>query len=434
MIEDTQQADDRNKSALFLTYQFTPGGNQYRSVKFAKYLPEFGWQLTVLTPHRQNKANSQVESNGCTAFRNVDVVRTGVYDPRNRIWDALSRLPAAWRYASVLKANLRYPDHRRHWYRDALPVARRLLRENAYDVIYSTSPPVTAHWIALRLKREFSIPWIADFRDPWKGSIPFVFETRERLWRWRRSLDQSLERQVYSNADVIVANTPSQRARIVQDFSVAPDKVITIPNGYDEEDFANLREEPSGNSFRITYCGSVYAHYSPQRMVDAIGNFMQGNKDANVKLTFAGSSCTWAEKNIQDPEIKPRLELLGQIPHAEVPRLLKSSHLLIQVLPPGTGFCVPSKLYEYMRSGTPIVAIGDRPSEMDRLLKETRRGVLFEHDNLDGVVQHIRELYEAWQRSEFPCRPKSNDLLLNYDRRNLAQKLAMTFEHASVKT
>jgi glycosyltransferase involved in cell wall biosynthesis len=413
------------KRALMLAYYFPPAtsGGVPRTVKFAKYLREFGWESTVIAPNRNGMPGKNIGF-GREVPEEAEIIRAGNAAQNPWLWRTLDRCPYLWRAFRKVRAGVEYPDIFRHWLTTALPEARRLLREGRHDVIFTTSPPVTSHCIALQLKDEFQIPWVADFRDPWTDNTIGY----ENPWRWRKRLDVRLERNIYQNADVIIANTPTNRRTMIAKHGAAEDKVVTITNGYDEHDFTGLTPAKKADAFRITYTGSFYASYNPMRFLEAFRRFLDRPEHPRAKLVLAGDACGWVGDHVKDPELLGAMEFLGRVPHHDACQLLLDSDLLLHVYPTDVPYSVPGKLYEYLRSGTPIIAVCDRPSEVSRILEETGRGRAFRHDEMDELAEYLGAQYASWPRGNGRHVSGVDERIQCYERRRLAERLAAIFD------
>ncbi len=416
------------RKVLILAYEFPPrgGGGVQRTSKFAKYLSEFGWTATVLTPECSvDGSENEVDESLLADVADTEVIFTGKPVTASdtftkRLLQRLHRTPGGWRWCPALRANVLYPDQFFSWKKDVLATARPLLASGQFDLIYSTSPPITAHLAAMTLKSEFGLPWVADFRDPWTDNRVAY----RRIWGVRKAIDRRLERRVYSQADAVIANTEANRAKMIDRHGVPNDKVITIPNGYDEADFQHLVAERPREHFRVTYCGSAYADYTPRAFIAVLQRFLQRRPSARIRWTVAGSACEWAKQSVVNAQIREKLELVGYIPHQQVPQLLMSSHLLLQVLPKNSEYWVPGKIYEYLRSQTQIFAIGDRPSEVERILHTTGCGHMFSPDQGTEAATFLVEMYDKWERGELDEGHSYNDRVDVYERRAQSQRLA----------
>ncbi|RPH77601.1 MAG: glycosyltransferase, partial [Planctomycetaceae bacterium] len=333
-----------------------------------------------------------------------------------------------WRVEGRVRDALKYPDRFAAWARAALPAAREVLSRQSHSILYSTSPPMTSHWIALRLKREFRLPWVADFRDPWTDNVIDYGDPPH----WRRRIDFRLEHAVCREAERVIANTETNRSMLIKKHGIAQERVVTITNGFDEEDFVGIDEMPPPDRFRITYCGSFYRTYNPAAFLVALKALLGRRPDAAIQVTLAGSACQWARENVRDPELLQRIDLRGQIPNREVLALLAASHMLLHTYPGGIPYSVPGKLYEYIRSGRPIVAVGDRPSEVASLVEATCRGRVFRPDETAQLSAFLEAEFDKWQRTaEAPAGVSVDACLDRYERKTLTRRLAHVFETIS---
>jgi glycosyltransferase involved in cell wall biosynthesis len=427
------QAEDgkarrKPRRVLMLAYFFPPdaSGGVPRTVKFIKYLDRLDWKCTVIAPEwGSDRPDGEIGGFAASIPPDTEIIRVGVGgSDHGSTWTAFRRLPLLWRIEGMTRRLSEFPDEFTGWSRQVLPVAKRILSARHYDVIYSTSPPVTSHAIALRLTTEFGVPWVADFRDPWTdNSIAYG-----RPPHWRRQLDLRLERRICSTANRVIANTATNRATLVAKHDVAPEKIMTITNGYDEEDFEGVDGRPPNDRFRISYIGSFYSTYNPTAFLMALKQFLLQEPSARVVLTLAGGSCEWAAKHIDDPNLVARLELLGQLPHRNVFSLLAASHLLLHTYPQGIPYSVPGKLYEYLRSGRPIVAICDRPSEVASILERTRRGRAFRPNEVEELAGYLRSEYQRWLVDGTAPALRVDDSIRMYERKRLTEQLAEAFD------
>jgi len=416
---------------LVLSYFYPPdsSGGVPRTVKFIKYLDRLGWCATVVAPNWP--AASPVDAGADFAASipgGTEVIRAGSGNDDGAAWRMLHRLPLFWRVEGEAREALQYPDRSAVWARAALPAGRSALARQHHQILYSTSPPFTSHWIALQLKREFGVPWVADFRDPFTDNVIDYGQPPA----WRRRLDLRLEHAVYGEADRVIANTESNRSTMIERHGVPAEKVVTITNGFDEEDFVGVVGTPPADRFRITYSGSFYGPYNPAPFLVALRALLDRRPDSAIEVTFAGSACDWVRENVHDADLLRRFDLRGRVPNRHVQTLLMQSHLLLHTYPSGVPYSVPGKLYEYLRTGRPIVAVCDRPSEVLALLEETGRGRAFRPDETSQLSSYLESEFDRWDRKETtPAVIDSNSMLRRFERGFLTRRLADVFETLS---
>ncbi len=173
------------KRLLFVTYYFPPSGGPgvQRSLKFVKYLPEFGWKVTVLTVDPADAAYPDLDP-GLEAEipTGTAVIRTRARDPyaayakmmgvnKGTVVGVgfLSKHQTGFRekLARWIRANLFLPDARVGWTSFAKKAALDEVAAGDYHALLSTGPPHSAHLIAQAVKRETGLPWLLDLRDAW---------------------------------------------------------------------------------------------------------------------------------------------------------------------------------------------------------------------------------------------------------------------------
>lgn len=177
-----------NRRILFFAYYFPPlgGPGSIRALSFARHLPSFGWDITVLTPR------SGVYGVDPTLFsediQGVRVVRTASYEPATMLRGLgfskgapsasggnyvdevpLGRLGSTIR--NMARRWLYFPDSAIAWVYPALREARRLHREEPFGLVLSSSPPISGHLAARKFSRATRVPWVADWRDLWVSDM-----------------------------------------------------------------------------------------------------------------------------------------------------------------------------------------------------------------------------------------------------------------------
>lgn len=415
------------RDVLMIVYRFAPVAGSFvqRIVKLVKYLDREGWRSTIVTPRWTGEVLDHDLAE--TVPASVVVLETGEAKrgPAD-MWRLLERTPGGWRWVRALRRNLVYPDYAHVWKRAAVDRARRALSERHFDVLYSASPPATAHLAAMRLRSEFRIPWLLDFHDPWVDNE----QQYERMWGIRKMLDRRLEAKVLGEADIVAANTRFQQESFIQSNNLPPEKVVWTPCGYDEEDFSLANPPlPSERIFRIAYTGSFYRSYNPSFFFECLSGFLEKQGARDLRMTLAGKSCDATDLFDRFPTVKDRLDLKGYLRHEEIPGLLRDSHLLFLMIAPG-GRQVPAKFYEYLRAGRPIIATGDTEGDVAEILRETGRGRFFLPGQGDGLVSYLTEIYERWRTngSSPPFPPDAS--IQRFEMQAVARTFVAAFERA----
>src|SRR5262245_924343 len=99
------------RHALVLAYLFPPysDGGVPRTVKFVRYLKEFGWNCTVIAPHWEVH-QTQDFGFGTELPTDTEVIRAGKGGADSWLWKVLHKLPKFWQIEPAAQAALRYPD------------------------------------------------------------------------------------------------------------------------------------------------------------------------------------------------------------------------------------------------------------------------------------------------------------------------------------
>jgi len=200
---------------LFLTYNFPPEGGPavQRVVKFIKYLSRAGISCSVLTASKKNRIVD-------TSF-NKDIP--------NSVKITKTVDPGSWvpgEFKRIFK-RIFIPDKMALWQTTAMKKGAKLIKRDAIQCIFSTSPPHSTHLIAKKIADSTGSCWVADFRDEWIRNSLFFRSTYA-------SLQKQMEMSVLERCDRIITVTKTAKQNFAK--SVSNDKINYIPNGYDEED------------------------------------------------------------------------------------------------------------------------------------------------------------------------------------------------------
>jgi glycosyltransferase involved in cell wall biosynthesis len=404
------------RHVLLVAYYFPPlgGAGSLRVSGFATHLPEYGWEPTVLAPR-----NGAYHRDPSLRFPEDRVIRSASFE-LSRIGKRLLRVGgddirparvAGWRSAlrNGARQFLYYPDAQIGWFPAAWQRGREALRRTSFDSIFSSSPPVTAHLIARRLHREMSIPWVADFRDPWSEFLPPGSLVRRRAAR--------LERSVAQTASEVVMTSPSYARWHAAKWNRS---VTVITNGHDGE---HPRCVASPSRFTLAYLGSYYP--STQDLTGvwaAIRRLAAAGSPGVDSLLFIGDLPPALRAELANHGLDGLVEVAGFLPHAEaIARLRASSALLVAGPRSAEGVLrgqITAKLFEYLATERPIVYVGDPASDAAELLRRYPGCYVSAADDVDGIVK-------ALIRSNAEQEPRNVDDL---SRRKLTARLADLLE------
>jgi glycosyltransferase involved in cell wall biosynthesis len=406
------------KKVLIITYYWPPSGGSgvQRWLKFVKYLPSHGWEPHVFTPENPSFAVRDPSLENDVPVE-AEVIRFPIWEPYDIFfkisgWFGVKKqatptvVPAANRSAfqsisTWVRGNFFVPDPRRFWVQPSVKFLSDYLASNQIDIVVTTGPPHSMHLIGLRLKSKFPhLRWLADFRDPWTewGMWDSLMVTKAV-----RKLHKNMEAKVLAAADDIITITPFYAKRFEH---LARRPVTLLTNGFDEEDFAEMRYEKSG-FFLIRHVGLINEKCDPRPFMEALKNEMERDQQfaKDVRLEFIGEvhpdfrRYVGQQRAFEDVVLFP-----GNIPHKELIHLYGSSSSLLLIL---TGYkdaegFLPGKLFEYFATGLPVIGVGPVAGDAGRLLKETGAGVMIESADVVGIQKALRDAYKSWQEHSTP--------------------------------
>jgi hypothetical protein len=367
------------KKVLMVALEFAPcrSAGVQRTLRFSEYLKDFSWQPHIIT------------------------ATDNVYDRRD---DTLTVLPAVEKYVVKAKCSdaakkyaikgryfqwMTLPDRYWPWYFDAVKQASKVIEQERPDVIWSTYPVLTAHWIARKLQKKYNLPWVADFRDP----LQCRYDQSAQSYAW---LKKCMEKSIVKRATKVVF-TSNKAAELYRDLypNEDPAKFITIANGYYlSEDLASLAPVKR-ERFQLLYSGSLYANgRDPKQLFSALSLLKKQNfiSEDNFILTFRpGKSDTFqallAELNISDlVEFLPSTSFdsaVAEMYQASATVLIQDEIFHRQI---------PGKIYDYISVKRPILAITPKNSATADLIADLAFG--FNAWGVDEIATSIKYLLD----------------------------------------
>ena len=418
------------KKVLIITYYWPPSGGAgvQRWLKFAKYLPEYGWQPVILTvdpeyasyPQRDESLLSEVNPE-CLVFTTKSFELYNFY----KILSGKKEVPYGGfandskegilqKVSKFIRGNFLLPDPRKGWNKYALRKAAELIQKYNIETVVTTSPPHSTQLIGLMIKLRFKIRWIADLRDPWTD---IYYYNQFKHTAIARKIDKSYERVVVENADLLITVSEDVK-RIFAEKSNLPiaDKTVVIPNGFDENDF-RINNVPTEFKKIITYTGTISEAYDVDCLLDALGRLDDGLK-SKILIRFVGKVPPLVEHKFRNTKLE--VELVGYVDHPKSIEYLFRSDLLLLVIPKvkNNRGILTGKFFEYLASQKPILAIGPTDGDLSKIIRETKCGNMFDYADTEGMLKFIQySLNSAGAES-------NNEIVNQYSRKQLTEKMA----------
>ncbi len=422
------------KKVLIITYYWPPSGGAgvQRWLKFAKYLPEFGWQPIILTvdpayasyPQLDESLSKEVGSD-CLVYTtksfelyNLYKLVSGKKEVPYGGFANESKEGLLQKFSKFLRGNFLLPDPRKGWNKYALKKAAELIREFKIETVVTTSPPHSTQLIGLKLKQKFNIRWIADLRDPWTD-IYYYNQFKHTSLALR--IDKNYERKVVEKADVLITVSEDVK-RIFAEKSKLPiaSKTVVIPNGFDEDDF-RINIIPTETRKIITYTGTISEAYDVDSLLEALCLLSEDSK-SQMLIRFVGKVPSSVVNKFRTSGLE--VELSGYVDHAKSIEYLFRSDLLLLVIPKviNNQGILTGKFFEYLASQKPILAIGPTDGDLAKIIQETQCGELFDYEDSKGMLRFIQETL-VLPKTTIKPEPASQ-----YSRKGLTRKIIKLFE------
>lgn len=442
------------RQVLMAAYYFPPlsGSGVFRSIKFAKYLPLFGWKPTVISTDRPpNGWNFADESLVKEIPADMEVIRipdgistgreTSISDERAQavlgfLRDVLRHSPeAAQIYARMLQTKqgivnmLTFPCAALSWAYDTVQYIRKNMDLDKFQIIYTTSGPSSAHLIGFYLKKKYGIPWVADYRDPWTfNAYGADYDPANARHRLLFELESVLLRQADHNLTVAASMIDSY----TENFGIPSEKITGITNGYDEADFADISipEKPAGK-FTINYSGLLY---SQQRSIAPVLKALQQLRNekkidlSNVLFRITGTADQRNIEAVKEYGLEEIMEHTGYLSHREALLANVNASLLLLLVGDEPKFkpVYTGKIFEYLRSGRPVLALAPKGGAVDQALRESGHGKAFLSTQIPKIKAMILREYQKW-RSGKVYELLHSPQIEKFERRVLTEQLSEVF-------
>ena len=411
------------KKVLILTYFWAPSGKAtvHWPLRIIKHLPEFGCEPCVLTVKEEyytrmdesmlseiNTSLKVYKSKSLEPF-NLYKIFTG-RGKKEHIIDSetisstnksLPHLISIW-----IRMNLFIPDARIGWYFSAVRMGKAIIKENKIEAIISIGPPHSTHLIASRLSKLFRLPHYPVFIDPWVDIIYYKNFNRSKV---TLALDNYFERKVLQHSKASIFVTQTMKDDYLEKYSFLKEKSFVLYWGYDEESFDYIDYPKTNESDTIVHAGNIFDYQNPVNFWKMIKQRI--NSGQILKLKFIGSVSPAIRKEIIQAGLEDYTEYAGFLSYKKMLKeLINAKYLLVCA---SESRHVPGKLFEYLRTGRPIIAFGDENREVSEILKTSNAGMIFNYNENGSSFFDISDNFKT-----------NLQFVKQFDRKVIAKKLS----------
>ena len=437
---------------LIISYHFYPsaavGGR--RMSELARYLAARGDEVTVLSglpdPSSMDDALSARVA-GCRIIGLRDILQVDrpliktkafalaamaplrrVPDPRARPKEAESQ-EARRASGESLSARLRrYAisvlhalDRNKGWTLNAARRLRSMRGREQFDVVISSGPPFSPHFVAMLAKRWFGARWILDYRDPWFGNEATC--PPEENSGLRSAVERRSELASLRTADAVVAASWGITRAIERHHGMPAGQVTVLLNGYDE---TPVRGSSPTGTLTLLYAGALYLNRNPIPLMDTLANCIEDGRfdRGKVKFTMIGDCRTWRDVDlVQWIDTRGMHDVIRILPFMKPSELgphYERANVLVNFAQ-GQPDQIPGKVYEYIASGKEMLVLTEADSDTARVCAEARLGQAVEPSDTAALRRALERFYDFYvvNTSVFTA-PEESILRFSRDGQNAA--------------
>ena len=397
-----------NKKILFLAYFYPPLGGPavQRPCKFIHYLRKKGILSDVITVEDiiyhsyDEKLQNECEENNCYPVVSLDPMRLlkkTVKDSDKKSEKIYFKTPE--KFKRIIRGL--FPiDDKIGWLPFAFLKSAKLLIKNNYLAIMATMGPYTSGVTAYLLSKIFGKPLILDYRDHWSLNRYPRYSLKVL-----KIISHFIEKRMVHHAKLITIVGAVMKNELANEFNIDENKILTMYNGWDEKDFSNLKILPkTSDNYLISYIGNFYGNRTIIYFIKALKQLVRENKIPNkVKFRFIGNYFSGTLKLLNSEILKPFIEVKNQVDHKKALEYLVNSDALLLFIASknGKGF-LTGKLFEYIRSQKPILAMIPEDGEAEEILRNSKNNYITQMENTDGIKEQIIGLINDLKNEKTP--------------------------------
>lgn len=449
--EGLDESGTRSKrKVLVIAYYFPPAGSSpiQRTLKFVKYMREYGYEPIVLTTESDSFVNSYPMDQSLLSEipEGIQIIRIkDDFSWSNVISEKKSQEIVEFLYSvsdslewmdmfmEIRKEQPLYilPDKLILWANECVRCIEQYIDMNSIDLLYSTVPEWSPHLIAFYLKQKYKIKWVADYRDPWVSNKDYVKLYYPWMTEAEVVLDHRLENKITQKMDKIIVAGGKWINDFVKSYDIDPIKIREITNGYDEEDFRDLSIKRDKNKkFTLCYNGGVDYNRNPIPLLRILNNLIESNElnPKRVQWIFNGPITNYYINEINKEDKYHIVVRNGMLQHKASLQIAINSDIMVMYGESGEKGILnyPGKFYEYLRIGRPILCFSSEHSFQADVLNETGLGVNLNLYDYDEINRFLREQIVIWKKEE-KLEISIKESIRKYERKNLTQMLITEF-------
>lgn len=417
---------------LVIAYYYPPLGlsGVQRTLKFTKYMKDFGWEPTVITSGNVAYFAHDFAMLKEAEDAGVRIIRTDALDVNTIIGKQYKTISIPKEFIRKILSSLSkavfIPDNKKSWAKRAYKTAKSLLEKEKFDIIFVTIPPYSGFVYAAKLKKEFNIPLFVDYRDLWLGNHFAFYPTPYHKYRHKKLEYGAL----HSTEKVIVINRKIKEKLILTYPFLSYKDVMIIPHGFDPADFETAEEKiESAGKMKLTYAGMFYENITPEYLLRAFKQLSIERPDiaAHIELEFIGHLRRENKKLIQELGINEFVRDHGYLNHQETVKRMKGSDVLWMMIGKikNADTISTSKLYDYFGTRKPILGSVVEGAALSAL-KEYGAAFITAPDNISEIKETLIKIHDLYLQNKLPV--PNEEFVQRHDRVKLTEELTKAFQ------
>jgi glycosyltransferase involved in cell wall biosynthesis len=416
----------KDNKILMIINEFPPAAESsvQRPLKFLKYMVKSGWDAYVVTPKTPTRRITDYSLLDDIP-RQAHIYKTiglGIRTPESSRM-VQSRFNTTnkysnperlfWAMVKVVNDLLMPFDKQIGWVPFAIIKSIKLIKKYEIRNIYITAFPFSAFLVGIALKKIYRerIFWVADYRDAWQ----FSPQIERLVLPFRQRIIIKTDDYVLKTCDRVVFVTEQIKNRYLQKHSWLSMKSFVITNGYDEDDFADIQPKQFPK-FTILYMGKIHSvSRNPIPLLDALAEC----KLPDFQYVNIGTIGKDMQELIEQKNYS-YFVLEGYKPHKEALAYAAGADINVVIInddPESVG-AYTGKLFELLRLGKPILAVGPIHSIIEDMLTQTGLGKFAPLSDLPLIKQRVSELLAIKNASHI-----NSDTIKQFSREYLSHKL-----------
>jgi len=422
------------KNVLFIAYYFPPmgGAGVQKSIKFVKYLKAYDYNPIVLTVKpvyaRWIKDKSLIKEipEGTIIYRTPTIDINWI---NKFLWGFKLNSVVSW-----LQTHIFIPDSEITWLLYAKIAISRIVTKHKIDIAYISGGPFSSMLLGPYLKKNYNVKYVLDFRDEWTNNPSRLDSSYPVISRIK---DCCLEKAALSYCSGIIYTIPQiMKKNFESKYDFLRSIVFeTITNGFDEEDFTGLNSfvDDQKAYLDIVYTGTFYDRRKPVIIWKAITELVNEKLIdlANIRITLIGKNKPEfvLGEYYNHKDIRSIVRLIQNLERTKALQYAYNSSLQLLYIAPGPN-CkaeLTGKIFDYLRTYRPILAIIPPDGVAAEIINQSKCGFVYDSSDIENVKKGICEVYNMWQNHVLNINPDI-DYIAHFNRKLLTQKLASVFD------